>query len=60
MTRYIISRDDEQDDFLTFQFFETYEDAYDVLEEYYESLGAEEADDEDRPYYEIVEVSETS
>ncbi len=53
---YCIQRIDEKEDDITSQAFDSYNDAYDFLVEYYESLGPDEADDEERPYYEIMEV----
>ena len=38
--------------------FDNYDDAYDLLEEIYGDMCCSDADYEDRPYYEIVELKE--
>ena len=52
---YKIIRIDGKDDKLTSQIFDTYSDAYDLLEELYSDLCCSDADYEDRTYYDIVE-----
>ncbi len=52
---YRITRDDGEDDDITFLEFNNYDDAYDLLEEIYGDMCCSDADYEDRPYYEIVE-----
>ena len=54
--RYIISRQDGKEDEITAQFFDNYDDAYDLLEEIYADLCCSDADYDDRPYYEILQV----
>ena len=54
--RYCITRDDGEEDDITFQSFDNYDDAYDLLEEIYGDMCCSDADYEDRPYYEIIEV----
>ena len=54
--RYLITRHDGEEDDNTAQSFENYNDAYEFLEEIYGDMCCSDADYEDRPYYEIVEV----
>ncbi len=54
--KYIITRHDGQEDEITVLIFDNYDDAYDLLEEIYEDLCCSDADYEDRPYYEILEL----
>ena len=54
--KYLITRHDGQEDDITTQIFEKYDDAYDLLEEVYADLCCSDADYEDRPYYEIIEA----
>ena len=53
----LIRHDNEVDD-LTNESFDSYEEAYDVLEEVYADICCSDADYGDRPYYEIIEVKE--
>ena len=53
---YRITRHDGDDDDITSQSFENYDDAYELLEEIYVDMCCSDADYEDRPYYEIVEL----
>ena len=53
---YVIKRHDGQEDYLTIQAFDNYDDAYDLLEGIYADLCCSDADYADRPYYEIVEI----
>ncbi len=55
---YKIIRHDQESDDITHQPFETYDEAYDVLEKIYSDVCCSDADYGDRPYYEIVEVEE--
>ena len=53
----LIRHDNAVDD-LTNQSFDSYDGAYDVLEEIYADICCSDADYGDRPYYEIIEVKE--
>ncbi len=55
---YKIIRHDQDSDDITEQFFNSYDDAYDLLEEIYSDVCCSDADYGDRPYYEITEVKE--
>ncbi len=55
---YQIIRHDRESDEITEQSFNTYEEAYDLLEAIYSDVCCSDADYGDRPYYEIVEVEE--
>ena len=55
---YKIVRDDKVIDNITEQLFNSYDEAYDLLEEIYSDVCCSDADYEDRPYYEIIEVAE--
>ena len=57
MTYKIIRHDKESDD-ITEQSFNSYDDAYDLLEKKYSNVCCSDADYGDRPYYEIIEVKE--
>ena len=46
---------DGEEENITTQQFENYDDAYELLEEIYGDMCCSDADYEDRPYYEIVE-----
>jgi len=52
---YRITRQDGEEDKITAQEFNNYDDAYDCLNEIYQDMCCSDADYEDRPYYEIVE-----
>ena len=54
--KYLITRDDGEEDDITSQSFDKYDDAYELLEEIYGDMCCSDADYEDRPYYEIVEL----
>jgi len=56
--RYLITRDDAEEDDITSQSFDKYNDAYELLEEIYGDMCCSDADYEDRPYYEIIEVKD--
>ena len=53
-----IIREDKESDDITQQSFDSYDDAYDVLEGIYSDLCCSDADYGDRPYYEIIKVDE--
>tara|TARA_B100000945_G_scaffold141648_1_gene113507 strand:- start:345 stop:518 length:174 start_codon:yes stop_codon:yes gene_type:complete len=55
---YKIIRYDKESDDITVQSFQTYDAAYDLLEEIYSDVCCSDSDYGDRPYYEIVEVEE--
>ena len=56
--KYRIIRHDGEEDDITSQEFDNYDDAYDLLEEIYGDMCCSDADYEDRPYYEIAELKE--
>ena len=53
---YRIIRHDHDSDDITNQVFNSYDDAYDFLEEIYSDVCCSDADYGDRPYYEIIEL----
>ena len=53
---YQIKRIDGEIDEITTQSFLTYDEAYDILANIYEDLCCSDADYDDRPYYEIIEI----
>ena len=55
---YKIVRHDQESDDITDQSFSSYDEAYNLLEEIYSDVCCSDADYEDRPYYEIIEVEE--
>ena len=55
---YKIIRHDQESDNLTYQLFDTYDEAYNILEEIYSDVCCSDADYGERPYYEIIEVDE--
>ena len=57
MTYKIIRHDKESDD-ITKQAFNSYDEAYDLLEKIYADVCCSDADYADRLYYEIIEVEE--
>ena len=54
--KYQIKRDDGENDKITNQSFQTYDEAYDLLANIYEGICCSDADYDDRPYYEIIEI----
>ncbi len=56
--KYTIIRNDGEEDDITSQSFETYDDAYEILEEVYGDICCSDADYQDRPYYEIIDLKE--
>ena len=57
---YRITRHDGEEDDITSESFDNYDDAYELLEEIYGDMCCSDADYEDRPYYEIVEIKESN
>ena len=55
---YKIVRFDGKEDDITSQTFSNYADAYDLLDKIYGDMCCSDADYEDRPYYEIIEVKD--
>ncbi len=55
---YRIKRNDGEEDKVTSHQFRNYDDAYDMLEDIYSDMCCSDADYEDRPYYEILEIQE--
>ena len=55
---YRIARHDGEYDEITSQSFENFDDAYDFLEELYGDICCSDADYEERPYYEIIEITQ--
>ena len=55
--KYAITRNDGGKDDLTAEIFDDYDQAYDLLEEIYAYLCCSDADYDDRPYYEIIEIN---
>lgn len=55
---YKIIRLDKESDDITQQLFNSYDEAYDLLEEIYSDVCCSDADHGDRLYYEIIEVEE--
>ena len=53
---YQIKRIDGEIDEITNQFFQSYDEAYDLLANIYEDICCSDADYDDRPYYEIIEI----
>tara|TARA_Y100001968_G_scaffold305198_1_gene320860 strand:+ start:195 stop:377 length:183 start_codon:yes stop_codon:yes gene_type:complete len=58
--KYQIKRLDGESDKITAQSFQSYDEAYDLLANIYEDLCCSDADYDDRPYYEIVEITTLS
>ena len=56
--RYLITRHDGVQDEITAQGFANYDDAYEILEKIYADICCSDADYEERPYYEIIEVKD--
>ena len=55
--KYTIERSDGVSDAITNQSFQNYDEAYDLLANIYEDLCCSDADYDDRPYYEIIEIN---
>ena len=54
--KYQIQRTDGETDEITYQKFQNFDEAYDLLENIYEDICCSYADYNDRPYYEIIEL----
>ena len=54
--QYRIVRLDAETDEITCQSFESYNEAYDLLVSIYKDICCSDADYDDRPYYEIIEI----
>ncbi len=54
--KYSIIRKDGETDHITSQLFDKCNDAYDLLKTIYRDICCSDADYEDRPYYEIIEL----
>ena len=54
--KYTIKRLDGENDDITTQEFKSYDDAYDLLSSIYEDICCSDADYDDRPYYEIIQI----
>ena len=57
---YRIQRVDGETDDITTQSFQSYDEAYDWLANIYEDICCSDADYDDRPYYEIIEIDNVS
>ncbi len=57
---YIITRLDGLEDSITTQCFNSYDDAYNLLEDVYGDICCSDADYEERPYYEIKTLQSIS
>ena len=55
--KYKIIRNDGVKDEITTQSFKSYDEAYDLLANIYEDVCCSDADYDDRPYYEIIEIN---
>tara|TARA_Y100001968_G_scaffold26545_1_gene20658 strand:+ start:568 stop:741 length:174 start_codon:yes stop_codon:yes gene_type:complete len=55
---YKIIRLDQESDDITQQSFISYDEAYDVLAAIYSDVCCSDADYEDRPYYDIIEIKD--
>tara|TARA_Y100001968_G_scaffold118204_1_gene107649 strand:- start:1180 stop:1362 length:183 start_codon:yes stop_codon:yes gene_type:complete len=55
---YQIKRIDGEIDEITTQSFQRYDEAYDLLANIYEDICCSDADYDDRPYYEIIEIKD--
>ena len=53
---YKIKRIDGEIDEITTQSFQSYDEAYDLLANIYADICCSDADYDDRPYYEIIEL----
>ena len=54
--KYQIKRTDGETDDITNQAFQSYDEAYDLLAKIYADICCSDADYDDRPYYEIIEI----
>ena len=53
---YLIKRTDVEIDEITTQSFQSYDEAYDLLAKIFEDICCSDADYNDLPYYEIIEI----
>ena len=58
--KYCIKRLDGGSDEITSRSFQSYDEAYDLLANIYEDICCSDADYDDRPYYEIIEIQNVS
>tara|TARA_Y100001968_G_C19141100_1_gene611455 strand:- start:150 stop:323 length:174 start_codon:yes stop_codon:yes gene_type:complete len=56
--KYILIRHDGEKDNVTDEVFSSYDEAYDLLENIYSDICCSDADYEDRPYYEIIQIKD--
>ncbi len=56
--RYRITRHDGEEDEITSKIFDNYDYAYELIEEICGDMCCSDADYEDQPYFEIVEMKE--
>ncbi|WP_320667011.1 hypothetical protein [Prochlorococcus sp. MIT 1307] len=56
--RYLINSDAGEEDPITSQGFDNYDDAYELLKEIYGDMYCSDADYVDRPYYESIDVEQ--
>ncbi len=54
--KFALARHDGEEDEITSQSFDQYDDAYELLEQIVGDLCCSDADYDDHPYYEIIEV----
>tara|TARA_B100000965_G_scaffold380658_1_gene377392 strand:- start:9377 stop:9565 length:189 start_codon:yes stop_codon:yes gene_type:complete len=57
--KYKVRREDGENDEITSQSFQSYDEAYDLLTSIYEDVCCSDADYDDRPYYEIIEIKKS-
>ena len=55
--KYQIKRLDGETDEITTLSFQSYDEAYDLLANVYEDICCSDADYDERPYYEIIEIN---
>tara|TARA_Y100001968_G_scaffold200383_1_gene183947 strand:+ start:1024 stop:1197 length:174 start_codon:yes stop_codon:yes gene_type:complete len=54
--KYLIIRNDGEKDSISGNIFDNYDEAYEILEKVYSDICCSDADYDDRPYYEIIEI----
>ena len=54
--KYLIIRNDGEKDGISGNIFDNYDEAYEILEKVYSDICCSDADYDDRPYYEIIEI----
>ena len=57
---YQIERFDGESDEITSQSFQSYDEAYDLLFNIYADICCSDADYDDRPYYEIIQIKDVA